>query len=140
MPPLSEHLLGQTPSIVQTSYVTQSTDITVTGTAFVDIGSITLTLITSGGSCVCYFNAGASNSATNNNLRFQLVVDGVAQRGVKTRNATTAGNGVALVYEVTPGIGSHTFKMQWSVSAGTGRIRPTTTDEHASLLVQEMGR
>lgn len=127
--------------LIDSEYVDALGDVSTTSTTFVDLTGVSMLFQTQLGTvCICTFSASGSNSSINTNVRFQLMVDGVAQRGTKFRNPTTNGSCATLIYRVT-GLtaGNHTFKMQWSVSAGTGRIRAlTVVEEHAGLLVEEV--
>ena len=140
--PLAECLsfgsIGITP-LVQTSFLELSSDTTTTSTAYVDL--ITVSMFTMGGICLVTFSVGAVNSSANTNVRFQLTLDGVVQRGTKFRQDAGAGSAGSLCYRTAPAAGAHTFKIQWSVSAGTGRIRAATVnEEHAALLIEEIAR
>lgn len=140
--PLSDCLMygpiGPT-SMLQTAYLELSVDTTTTGATFVDL--LTVNLTTYGGVCLVTFTVGGGNATTNTNVRFQLTLDGVAQRGTKFRQDTGAGSPGCLAYRAAPAAGSHVFKIQWSVSAGTGRIRAATVnEEHASLMIEEITR
>jgi hypothetical protein len=119
-----------------------SVDTTTTSTTFVDLITQNITISTNG-IVLVWFSCGASNSGNNNQVIFQVTIDGVAKRGAATvaaSGATDTGS-AAIVLRVT-GLtaGTRTVKIQWRVSAGTGRVRPATSPdtEHASLLLAEV--
>jgi hypothetical protein len=133
--------LFRQPQVIQTQYSALAVDTSTTSTSFVDLMS--LTLATDSNRTITYFSAAGNNATSATALRFQLLIDGVVTRGCNTR-CVSSGNGgtVSLVYYssvLTPG--SHTFKIQWSVSAGTGTINASTgTSDNAVLLVEEVNR
>jgi len=140
--PLAGSRDAATPQVRNSAFVEQISDITTTSTTFVDLGNVSITMVTAGAPCVCFFSCSASNATMNNVITsFRLMVDGVAARGTKFTYNTTGG-GTTLTYRTgTLAAGSHIFKIQWSVAAGTGRIRALTQiDEGANLLVEEIDR
>lgn len=142
---IDEVLIG-VPSSFGTGLVTQnnfteiSADTTTTSATYVDLLSATVQVTS--GVLLIHFSAAISNSGANNNMVWQLLVDGAATRGGGGRNgATSTQIQYALIYKKTGlSVGSHTVKIQWSTpGGGTMQCRPVTTvNEHASLLVQEV--
>lgn len=130
---------AMTPNLLSTHSMAVLGDVTTTSTTYVDLLSTTLAI--SGGLYLVTFSASGSNATNNTNVRFQLVIDGVVQRGTKFRKDGGTGGTAALCRRVALAAGTRTFKIQWSVSAGTGRIRASTvTEEHAWMLIDELSR
>jgi hypothetical protein len=136
----SKQHLVERPQIIQTAFTEITVDTTTTSTSFTDL--LSLTIVTDNNPVICHFSASADNTGVQD-VDFQLVIDGVAQRGCALRViAAGFGTSAELVDKSAAlSIGSHTIKIQWQVSGNTGQIRPATNiDEHASLLVEEVTR
>lgn len=106
-----------------TDVVTLSTALTTSSTTFADMTGLSITITTNGGSVLVGFTGSFtnSNSAAANNIT--LLVDGVsegADDGVAVFVDTDVVSFVWLVEGVSAG--SHTFKLQWKVSAGTATL------------------
>jgi len=126
------------PSLTQTSFLELSSDVSTTSASFVDL--ISITIYTYGGTCLVTFSVSGEDSANNRNLYFQLVMDGTPIKWTQFRTPNTQ-NSACLTATVIPAEGSHTFLIQWRVSANTGQIRPVTVnEEHAALLIEEVAR
>lgn len=108
--------------------VTLANAITTTSTSFVDATGLTVTMTTSGGNVVVIFTAMASHSGgSTQHPFFDLVVDGASQGGtdgITAKSSTgTVGDNVSFVWVVTGlSSASHTFKIQWKVTSGTGTL------------------
>jgi hypothetical protein len=110
-----------------------STTPTVTSTTFVDVDSTNLAatiMLPAAGRCLIGFVGWGDNSTTNAYTRFDIAIDGtrvgastyglVAYR--TSSGATNAHNCSFTYLTDVLSAGSHTFKLQWCVSAGTGEI------------------
>jgi hypothetical protein len=125
-------VLGQTID----NYIT--VDTTTTSNTFVDL--LTTTLTTSAGYLLINFTVCGDTSLNNRYVAFRITVDGVAIRSTGFTSATTdQPHSAACQARVSVGAGSHTVKIQWFTSGGSGRIRPVTNPDwdHASLLIRE---
>jgi len=125
----------------QSVFAGVAVDTTTASGVFVDLLTATITT-TAGGILLIHANMSSSNSAvilapaTNS---FQVLIDGVVQRGAACAAYTGSAFGASIGLRVAVAAGLRTVKIQWKVSGTTGRIRPvTTTDESASLLVCEV--
>ena len=113
----------------------EGSDYTTTSTSFVDVDGggteLELTIETAGGDVLIGF-VGAIGMGTNKDIYLDIDVDGARLGGsdgiaqAHDRVGTGSGTGIfpiglcVLVENLTPG--SHTFKLQWRVSAGTGTL------------------
>lgn len=117
---------------------------TTTGTTFADLDATNFsrTITTSGGTSVLVIamfmasNSGASTTA------FDVTVDS-SRQGHSTLGLQGGNNGpwpVCISY-LTPALaaGSHTFRIQWKVSAGTGTVFAATTGIATHFAVMEIG-
>jgi hypothetical protein len=125
------------------TFVECNVDVTTTSTTFVDVVQLAIGRTPAeNNSVIVYFSASVSLANTSVSADFQLVIDGVAVRGTSAgQDTSTLASACALVYKTGPLTATnHTFKIQWKVSAATtARIRPVaTTEEHGSLLIQEV--
>lgn len=132
------------PSVLQTLFVELTSDTTTTSGSFVDIPGLTLTFDTAGGSSLIIdFTVAGSNSTENQDMQFQLVIDGSPIRGTNIRPMKSGAGDTtssSLTYRY-PDISaaSHTVKMQWLVTGGTGRVLVASQiRDHASLRVTEV--
>ncbi len=125
-----------------------------TSTAFVDVDSagdpdFSLTITTTGGDVLIGF-AGSTSNATVAGAETYLDVhesvgaarlagdDGIILTSVP---ATTESYGISFVWLATGlAVGEHTFKLQWKVSAGSGRIWNGSSgkDIHPQFWVREV--
>lgn len=104
-------------------------NITTASVVFIDAAGVTLTLAT-GANRALMFLSGTWNAPAN--LFMDFTVDGVRQgAGANGLGYFNAHNyNCALSYSYLSDVltaGSHTFKMQWMVDAGTGTIQATAT-------------
>lgn len=110
---------------------------TTTSTSYVDL--MTLTVQTSGGDLMIDFSGQFSNTSGSNNTYIQLVIDGVAEANSERTIAgfSTGSYSVPLGLswlKMGLGAGSHSIKIQWRVSGGTG----TANDNLRFLRVVEL--
>jgi len=121
-----------------TSFVEVTADATTTSTAFVDLLSLTVNKRLAISDLVVSATFSASQSSSNNQVLFRIMVDGTAKRGA---NVGTLGSGALIVRVAGLAVGSRAVKLQYRVSiGGTARVRPVTIPEgeHASLSVMEV--
>jgi len=115
---------------------------TTTGTSFADLDTPFNLTITTGAvrRVLVIFSAMVSNSGASTTC-FDVTVDGTRQ-GHATLGLIGGNNGpwpLTLNYLTAPlAAGSHTFKIQWKVSAGTGTVFANTTGigVHMSVIEQ----
>jgi hypothetical protein len=133
--------LGLSPTLLQSVFTEQTTDTTTASATFVTLLTQTIT-ISAGSILLIEVTASFSNTAANNNMDIQLVIDGTAVRGCGTRSlVVNQATSTAIVYRKTGlAVGAHTRLVQWRTpGGGTARCRPVTTvNEHASIMVQEV--
>lgn len=126
---------------VQRQVVNSFGTYTTTSTAFVDIDSTNLAItMTTGASWVVIFLTGTTwNSSTPGNM-FDIAIDGVRQggdNGIHYEVGSTP-HGVSLIWVAQVSAGSHQFKPQWRVSAGTGSLPATSTISPVMFAVVEL--
>lgn len=123
---------------IQTTFDEISVNTTTTSTTFVDL--LTRVISTGANNVLIHFSAGFS-AADQETVFFRVTIDGVAQRGAAqtVRNGLRQGS-VAIVLKRAVTAASHTIKIQWRVTAGTGSVQPVLSPdaEHASLLISEV--
>jgi hypothetical protein len=104
---------------------TLTTQLTTTSTSFTDATGLSVTMTTSGGNVMCVFNASVGNNGASQNI-FTLDVDGTDQGatdGLLSVTASAIAANASFVYVVTGlSAASHTIKVQWRVSGGTGTL------------------
>lgn len=111
-------------------YTRTSADYTTTSTSFVDVDATNLahTITTTGGDVLIVFVAPVTNSASASNVFFDVLLDGVrigGTDGLIIQTVATAVYASVVCFAVLKtglAAGSHTFKLQWKVGSGTGRI------------------
>jgi hypothetical protein len=122
-------------------------DYTTTSTTFVDVDATNLsaTLTTNGGDVFVFF-APLVALGSSQIVFFDLDVDGTrlgGNDGIVATVPTGVGVAVPIIAMVT-GLtaGSHTIKLQWKVSAGTGKIYAgagtANADVHPQFIVREV--
>lgn len=117
-------------------------DLTTTSASFVDVTGMTVTLTTGARRCLIAFQGTALNASTER-VAFDLLIDGVSQGGglgvsqVSLASTESADVGFSFLTDVLAA-GSHTFKLQWKVSGGTGTLYASTTNMPANLSVIEI--
>ena len=122
-----------------------SGDLTTSSTTFVDATGLTVTLSTAARRCLVLFNASGHNNTNTANIAIDLAIDGTRQgQGyglvVIQASASAAPNinmGFSYLTDVLS-VGSHTFKIQWRVDAGTGTLFASTGVTPAILQVIEL--
>lgn len=132
--------LGLSPTLLQTTFVEQTTDTTTTSAAFVTLLTQSITIQT-GSILLLEVSISLSNTTANVNMDIQITIDGTPARGAGSRSiAVNIPTCMGVVYRKTGlAVGAHTVLVQWRTSAGTARCRPATTvNEHASLRIQEV--
>ncbi len=104
------------------SLSTGGSNITTTSTTFTDLTGFTRTITTQGGLVRVMFRVRANSTAA----RFDLLLDGVSVTADNdglgaVAPVSTFGNNCFIVI-LAPTAGSHTFKIQWRVTTGTGTV------------------
>jgi len=110
-----------------------SGNITTTSTSLADLTGATVTFTTGANPIHVSFAATWAQSTTGQTAYFNILVDGAAQFGTNglIYDATAAGYGlsVSCAFDTAAlSSGSHTIKVQWKVSAGTGTIYANSTN------------
>lgn len=117
-------------------------DLTTASTSFVDATSLTVTLTTAAVRCMVIFSATGQTDFGAGNIAVDLAIDGTRQGGsygliVCSPEANAATN---LSFTFLTGVlsaASHTFKIQWRVDGGNGKINATSSVTPAILTVLE---
>jgi hypothetical protein len=125
--------------LIQVASTEITSDITTTSTTFIDLMTLTVTI--GANPVILDFSVSCNNTGMFNQCDFQLLVDGGITRGITVYTSTSenASSGAILYKTSALTAGSHTFKIQWRVDAGTGQVRPVTTAvEHAILILEEV--
>lgn len=125
----------------------ESSDYTTTSTTFVDVDATNLsaTLTTNGGDVFVFF-APLVALGSSQVIFFDLDVDGTRLGGDDGIVATVpAGIGIAIpIIAMVKGLaaGSHTIKLQWKVTSGTGKLYAgagtASGDVHPQFIVREV--
>lgn len=98
-----------------------ASNITTTSTSFVDLTGFTVTLTTQGGLVAVWFNARANGTT----VRFDIHQDGLSISGDADGLGAPGATGEASIMRLlAPSAGSHTYKIQWKVTSGTGTVYP----------------
>lgn len=105
-------------------------DVTTTSTTLVDLTGASITVSTGAHRVKIGFSCIALASAANATLSFGVMVDGTDQGGSigQVRSQDSVANlahAIGFVY-MTPAAlaaGSHTFKIRWACSSGTGSVK-----------------
>lgn len=117
-------------------------DITTTSTSLTDLTDASITITTGATRVLLTFTASTMNSSAEAYNFFNFVVDGALQNGtagIKAQQSEVGGSeeqGFSMTFLTAPlTAGSHTFKVQWKVSTGTGTVRgDTATPYHFAVL------
>lgn len=114
------------------SILNEASDYTTTSTSFTDIDAtdLALTVTVGPGKILVGFSATVANSTAGNSagVTLELLVDGVAVGGddgiLKVASPAAAAQVCIAFTRIlpAPGAGSHTFKLQWKVGAGTATM------------------
>lgn len=127
----------------------ESTNYTTTSSSFVNVDAtnLALTINTNGGDVMVGFHGVVINNTTNAIIYLDVEVDGSRHAGddgaLEIQFATFTILPASFVRLIT-GLaeGSHTFKLQWKVSAGTGTLYAgsgtPTVDSHPQLWAREV--
>lgn len=113
------------------SEYTQGSELQTTSTSFVDMTGQSITITTEAVRCLVIFAASANNSNAGSLVCFDLNIDGT--RHANTTNGlieVANSNKTPVCFTVLTDVlsaGSHTFKIQWRVSANTGGIASQTS-------------
>lgn len=108
--------------------VTLANAISTTSTSWADATGLSVTMTTNGGNVVVIFTGMATHSGgVTQHPYFDLDVDGASQGGtdgiVAKSNTGTVGDNVSFTWVVTGlSAASHTFKIRWKVTSGTGTL------------------
>jgi len=124
--------------------VNQASDYATTSTTFVDVDTTNLSfsINTAGGDVLIVF-FGRVNSSTGN-VYFDVSVDGVRIGGDDGLTSGPSGHHPIALMALKQGLspGTHTFKLQWRVSAGTGTLYAgagtSGLDLHPQFWVREV--
>lgn len=121
----------------------ESSDYTTTSTSFVDVDAtkLALTITTNGGDVMVHFHAMVANSSQH--TFWDIDVDGTR---IGTNDGIVRGAGTSIVCftRLITGLaaGSHTFKLQWKVNAGTATLYAgagtSNGDLHPQFWVREV--
>lgn len=128
------------------SYVlNEGSDYTETSTSFADVDAtnLALTIITTGGNVKVYFHG--SFYQGSGEYALDVAVDGVRHGSDDGILVFSGGVNIAQSFtRLIEGLaaGSHTFKLQWKISAGTATMHSgagtSTRDSHPQFWVQEV--
>jgi hypothetical protein len=126
--------------LLKTDFTEIAVDTTTTSNSPTDLLSLAYTKLSATSALLIHISAAASIDNNDRWMRMQLVIDGVAKRGMSFQGLNSEGNTSAMVYKATGlAAGARTIKIQWWVESDTGQIRPVTTSyEHCSIMVQEV--
>jgi hypothetical protein len=131
----------------------ESADYSVTSTSFVNVDGtkLSLTISTSGGDVMLAFHGFVRAGTNSDTLYFDVEMDGARIGGddgiIAAMRAASGGTPtripVSFVRLVTSlAAGSHTFKLQWKVSGGTGELYAgagtSGVDLHPQFWVREV--
>lgn len=134
---------GSGGGIIQASRVTlTSGDLTTTSTSFTDATGLTTTLTTGAHRCLVTCAFAAKMSTAGIVAYFDIAVDGtrVGQTGGLQLFSGSEFQTVTLSYLTDVlSAASHTIKVQWKVSSGTGTLLAGTVNTPAILTVIETG-
>lgn len=122
-------------NLVQTKATGVATDTTTTSTTLVTLFSTTIT-VSAGTKLLITFAVSVSNNSNNRTMNFVMSIDGTPVRGTDVIPAGTNVGASGTIWYLATGLsaGSHTVLIQWSTSAGTGQIRPQTTNNEWAWL------
>lgn len=109
---------------------------TASGTAAL-MPQMTVTLTTTGGPVLIWFDCTVSNTTVSATTAFDLYIDGaqVLRRSGQCKVANMA-EIIAATHSHTPAAGSHTWEIRWFLTAGTS----TSTGVERNLMVAELKR
>jgi hypothetical protein len=112
-----------------------SGDVSTASTSLVDLTGATITITTAASRYLLIFSCTTSNTSADVQHTFNFAVDGTLQFGTAgmATNVSDAGgsenDGFTMTYLTDVlSAASHTFKVQWKVSAGTGTVRANSAN------------
>jgi hypothetical protein len=133
-------------AIVQVSKISlTSGDLTTSSTSFTDATGLTTTITTGAHRCLVMF-CGTVLVQANTDVSVDLAIDGTRQG--QTHGLIISGNNASnsVYYNesftyLTDSLSaaSHTFKIQWKTTSGTGTLNASTGLTPAFLIVVELG-
>lgn len=118
-----------------------STDNTLaTSATYATLLTTTITTKLSSGNILITATASGQKITAVGTAYFRLLVDNVAAKGVYTTSqAVPNAWSISIVHRVAATRGAHTVALQWRTDSNSLRINASSvTEEHASLLVQEV--
>ncbi|MDI6732319.1 MAG: hypothetical protein QME16_00100 [Planctomycetota bacterium] len=107
----------------QSSQASDTTDTTTTSTSYVDLLSMSVTLTTGANPCLVIYSGDFYNNIAGGETQVIIDLDGSDQQTTERISRVSTGSYNQILagsFLSTPGVGSHTWKMQWKVSANTG--------------------
>src|SRR6266568_292591 len=118
-------------------------DYTTTSTSFVNVDNtnLAITATISSGTVIIAVTATAFNAA-GNSMYFDLEIDGVREGGTDglIKVIMTNPTNVSFTWVKTGlSVGSHTFKLQWKVTASAGHLQSNSADCRLGFSVKELG-
>lgn len=132
------------PTLLKDRVVLTSASLTVTNTSFEDAAGLSITGTTGARRCLVGFTGFVYHGSNQAGVYIQLDIDGTDQGGAfgMTGETTVSGgndaHNASFVYMTdTLTAASHTFKIQWRVTSGTGNMY-ASTDVPATFWVAEL--
>jgi hypothetical protein len=114
-------------------------DVTTTSTSFVDVTGATVTITTGLFPVVVGWTAGTANSTSGERVDLKILVDG-SQDGLGVEFSGSSANkqmNASFTHQTAVlTAGSHTIKMQFKVSGGTGTIYANSTSPASFYVVE----
>ncbi len=136
----SNSLVDQVRALNNHVYVPLRTDQTLAvSAAYATLLEGNINTILARGNLLITFTASAVHITNVATIYFQIVVDGVVQKGsYATYQVVPTALNVSMMILVPVVRGQHTVKLQWKTDNNSARINAKTiVEEHAHLLVQE---
>lgn len=118
-----------------------SANVTTTSTSLVDLTGATVTLTTGANPVLVGQACQSSNSGGDGFCYFNIDIDGTLQMGttgigLQTYSATASSNSSFSFLTAALTAASHTIKMQWRVSAGTGTVFASAATAHTFFVAE----
>ena len=125
--------------IIQTAFISLSTDVSTTSATLVDVTGVTITITTGAHNLYIWWSSGIETSSAGATAWCSVLIDGVAIAGVASKPGGSSSTTVAIVHTEAVSAGSHTIKTQWRISAGTLSCNVATnpTSDNMTLMVME---
>lgn len=130
------------PLAAQGRVVRTAGDVSTTSTSFVDLTDASITLTTTARPVLIGLTGSCQNSIQGQNVMFDLDIDGTRQGGTNglanlQADAANAQMTIGLTYlTASLSAGSHTFKIQWRISSGTGTIQASSTQPYVFWVTE----